>query len=49
LEFLSSGGSRYPLDLLQHAGVDMRSSAPIDAAMARFAHLLKELEKCLEP
>ena len=26
LTFLSSGGSRYPLDLLKTAGVDMRSS-----------------------
>jgi oligoendopeptidase F len=47
LEFLSSGGSRYPLDLLAHAGVDMRSSAPVDAAMQRFSKLLDELEKCL--
>lgn len=48
LEFLSSGGSRYPLDLLAHAGVDMRSSAPVDAAMKRFSKLLDELEGCLE-
>jgi oligoendopeptidase F len=48
LEFLSSGGSRYPLDLLAHAGVDMRSNAPVDAAMKRFSKLLDELEKCLE-
>ena len=47
LEFLSSGGSRYPIDLLAHAGVDMRSSAPIDAAMHRFSKLLDELEQCL--
>lgn len=48
LEFLSSGGSRYPIDLLLHAGVDMRSSAPIDAAMKRFSKLLDELEECLK-
>ena len=47
LEFLSSGGSRFPLDLLAHAGVDMRSSGPVDAAMHRFAKLLDELESCL--
>jgi oligoendopeptidase F len=47
LEFLSSGGSRYPLDLLVRAGVDMRSSAPVDAAILRFSKLLDELEKCL--
>ena len=48
LEFLSSGGSRYPLDLLERAGVDMRSTAPVDAAMRRFAHLLDELEAALK-
>jgi oligoendopeptidase F len=47
LEFLSSGGSRYPVDLLSRAGVDMRSSAPVDAAMSRFSKLLDELEDCL--
>jgi len=49
LGFLSSGGSRYPLDLLSVAGVDMRSSAPVDAAMQRFSSLLDELERCLNP
>ncbi|HSX37621.1 MAG TPA: oligoendopeptidase F [Chlamydiales bacterium] len=47
LEFLSSGGSRYPLDLLALAGVDMRSSVPIDAAMNYFSHLLDEFERVL--
>jgi oligoendopeptidase F len=48
LEFLSSGGSRYPIDLLSFAGVNMRSSAPIDAAMKRFGELLVELQDCLK-
>jgi oligoendopeptidase F len=47
LKFLSSGGSFYPLDLLKQAGVDMRSSTPIDTALSRFETLLGELEKCL--
>ncbi|MES2273683.1 MAG: oligoendopeptidase F [Chlamydiota bacterium] len=47
LEFLSSGGSKFPLDLLKKAGVDMRRSEPVDAAMGHFAHLLEELKKCM--
>ncbi len=48
LDFLSSGGSRYPVDLLQKAGVDMRSTAAVDAAMQRFQELLTELKECLD-
>jgi len=48
LKFLSSGGSKYPLDLLKEAGVDMTTSAPIEAAMQRFEFLLEELKKNLE-
>jgi oligoendopeptidase F len=47
LEFLSSGGSRYPLDLLERAGVDMRSGAPVEAAMVRFKELIEELKRSL--
>ncbi len=47
LEFLSSGGSRYPLDLLGRAGVNMRSPEPVDAALKRFGELVEELKKCL--
>jgi oligoendopeptidase F len=47
LTFLSSGGSLYPLDLLERAGVDMRSTKPIESAMKRFEILVKELRECL--
>ena len=47
LEFLSSGGSGYPLDLLKKAGVDMRSSEPIDSALRKFASLVEELKKLM--
>ena len=47
LEFLSSGGSRYPLDILERAGVDMRTSQPVDAALHRFDELLSELNQML--
>jgi oligoendopeptidase F len=48
LQFLSSGGSRYPLDLLQLAGVDLHNPAPVQAAMKRFADLIGELKKQLQ-
>lgn len=48
LKFLCSGGSKYPLDLLKDAGVDMTKSEPIEAAMRRFEFLVKELKKNLE-
>jgi len=47
LTFLSSGGSRYPIDLLERAGVDMRSPDPVDASMRHFAELIEELEEAL--
>jgi oligoendopeptidase F len=44
LQFLSSGGSKYPLDLLKTAGVDMRSHEPVDAALQRFGELVRQLQ-----
>jgi len=40
LEFLSSGGSDYPIELLKRAGVDMTTPAPVHAAMRVFGELL---------
>jgi len=48
LQFLSSGGSKYPLDLLRLAGVDLNDRAPVLAAMKRFGSLLVELKKELQ-
>jgi len=47
LSFLRSGSSNNPLDLLRDAGVDMESSAPVDAALARFSRLVDELDALL--
>ncbi len=47
LQFLSSGGSRYPLELLEIAGVDLRNKEPVDAAMRKFRNLVKEMETLL--
>ena len=43
-EFLSRGSSAYPLELLDDAGVDMRDSEPIEAALAEYNRLLDEFE-----
>jgi oligoendopeptidase F len=45
--FLRSGGSRYPIESLKVAGVDMSSPAPVQAAVARFEKLVGELGKYL--
>lgn len=47
VKFLSSGGSRYPIDLLREAGVDMTRPEPVDAALAHFDRLVGELEALL--
>jgi oligoendopeptidase F len=45
--FLKSGGSRFPIDSLKVAGVDMSSPAPVAAACAVFKGLVEELETLL--
>ena len=44
LGFLKAGSSKYPLDILKDAGVDMNSSKPINDAIDYFDELLKELK-----
>ena len=45
--FLKSGGSRYPVEALKIAGVDMESPEPVLAALKRFESLVSELEQIL--
>ncbi|MGA9406087.1 MAG: oligoendopeptidase F, partial [Bacteroidota bacterium] len=47
LEFLSAGGSDYPIDLLKKAGVDMTTSAPFDLTMKKMNRVMDEMEKIL--
>ena len=47
LDFLKSGGSRFPLETLQAAGVDMTTSAPIESTLRLFERRLAELETLL--
>ncbi|HUG16557.1 MAG TPA: oligoendopeptidase F [Thermomicrobiales bacterium] len=45
LEFLKTGGSRYPVDALRTAGIDMRQPAPIQAAFDMLAGYVARLEE----
>ena len=47
LGLLRAGGSRYPIDLLRQAGVDMTTSKPFDAAMAEMNAIMDQMEKIL--
>ncbi len=47
LEFLKSGGSNYPLELLKKAGVDFEGGAPIKSAMESFRQSLDEFKKVM--
>ena len=47
IEFLKSGSSNYPVELLKIAGVDMASPKPVKMAMETFKSLVDELEKIL--
>src|SRR5881296_2989338 len=47
LNFLCSGGSKFPLETLKEAGVDMTTSAPIESALRLFEQRLTELEELL--
>ena len=45
--FLKSGGSKFPIETLAEAGVDMRSPEPVNAALALFERRVAELEELL--
>jgi oligoendopeptidase F len=47
LEFLKSGGARFPLETLQAAGVEMTTPAPIESTLRLFERRLTELEQLL--
>lgn len=48
LNFLSSGCSKSPIDLLKGAGVDMTSAEPVNQALELFGELMDQLEALLE-
>ncbi len=49
LEMLKAGGSKYPIELLRAAGVDMTTSAPFEAAMREMNLVMDQIEAVLAP
>jgi oligoendopeptidase F len=48
LGFLSGGCSKSPIELLQGAGVDMTTPAPVNEALGLFGQLLDEMEELMQ-
>ncbi|MDH4222907.1 MAG: oligoendopeptidase F [candidate division Zixibacteria bacterium] len=47
-EFLMTGTSDYPINILKKCGVDMSTSEPVDITIKLFGKLVDELEKTLQ-
>lgn len=47
LAFLSAGGSKYPIDLLKDAGVDMTTDEPLRLTLQKMNRVMDEMEKLL--
>ena len=47
LTFLSAGGSKYPIELLKDAGVDMASDEPLTLTMQKMNRVMDEMDKIL--
>jgi oligoendopeptidase F len=47
LTFLGSGGSKYPVDLLKEAGVDMTTDEPLDLTIRKMDRVMDEMEAIL--
>jgi oligoendopeptidase F len=47
LAFISAGGSKYPIDLLKDAGVDMTTDAPLNLTIKEMNRVMDEMEKIL--
>jgi len=47
LKFIFAGGSKYPIDLLKDAGVDMTTDEPLDLTVKKMNRVMDEIEKLL--
>jgi hypothetical protein len=47
LGFLKAGCSKFPLEILRDAGVDMSQPGPVDTALNYFERLVNELDELL--
>jgi oligoendopeptidase F len=48
LDFIKSGGSDYPIEILKHAGIDMTTPEPFRKTMAAMNRTMDEIEKILD-
>ena len=48
LTFLGAGGSRYPIDLLKDAGVDMTTDEPLELTIKKMNRVMDEMEKLIK-
>ena len=47
LAFFNAGGSKYPIDLLKDAGVDMTTDEPLDLTVRQMNRVMDEMERIL--
>jgi oligoendopeptidase F len=47
LKFISAGGSKYPIELLKDAGVDMTTGEPLELTVKKMNRIMDEIEKLL--
>ena len=47
MTFLGSGGSKYPVDLLREAGVDMTTDEPLELTIREMSRVMDEMEAIL--
>ncbi len=48
MRFLHTGNSKYPIDVLKDAGIDMTTSEPVDRTLEFFGQLVDEVEQLLD-
>jgi oligoendopeptidase F len=48
LAFLSAGGSKYPIELLRDAGVDMTTDGPLELTMRQMSRVMDEMDRILD-
>lgn len=48
LEFLKSGSSDYPINILKKAGIDMTREEPVNNAMKKFKDLIREFDSLIK-
>ncbi len=48
LTYIGSGGSKYPIDLLREAGVDMTTDEPLEVTMRTMTRIMDEIEGILD-